>query len=96
MGQGPGRFPPLPGGAGCAAGVSRLHVHIWRWPPVPRNFPSCSPGGGPVTALPRGGGAGAARSLPRAAPMRAAPPPLLSALCLALAAAAGAAGRNRR
>uniref|UniRef100_A0A8V5GMB6 Peptide-methionine (R)-S-oxide reductase n=1 Tax=Melopsittacus undulatus TaxID=13146 RepID=A0A8V5GMB6_MELUD len=40
--------------AGCRLPPCRLHVHIWRWPPVPRNFPSCSPGGGAVTAVPGG------------------------------------------
>lgn len=60
---GPGR-----GGRRVPSFPPRLHVHIWPRPPVPRNFPSCSPGGGPVTAVPGGGTGPFARSLPRASP----------------------------
>lgn len=72
----------------------RLYVHIWRWPPVPRNFPSCSPGGGPVTAIPGGGrgGAGAARSLaPSAFPHA----PCAAAAAVPLRPLPGAGGRRR-
>lgn len=84
-----------------AAGPGRpCRALIWRWPPVPRNFPSCLPGRRARPRYPGGrrGEGGWSRGRRSLGPplMRSAPPPLLSALVLALAAAAGAAGRNRR